>query len=59
MNWLDLTWPDVVALPADTVAVLPLGAVEQHGPHLPLSTDFVCASEIAAAAVGLADVRPC
>jgi creatinine amidohydrolase len=56
MNWLDLTWPDVVALPADTVAVLPLGAVEQHGPHLPLSTDYVCASEIAAAAVDLADV---
>ncbi len=56
MNWLDLTWPDVAALPADTVAVLPLGAVEQHGPHLPLSTDFVCASEIAAAAVDLADV---
>ena len=56
MNWLDLTWPDVVALPADTVAVLPLGAVEQHGPHLPLSTDYVCASAIAAAAVDLADV---
>jgi creatinine amidohydrolase len=56
MNWLDLTWPEVAALPADTVAVLPLGAVEQHGPHLPLSTDFVCASEIAAAAVDLADV---
>jgi creatinine amidohydrolase/Fe(II)-dependent formamide hydrolase-like protein len=40
------------------VAVQPLGAVEQHGPHLPVSTDFVTATEIAAAAVGLADV-PC
>lgn len=56
MNWLDLTWPDVAALPADTVAVLPLGAVEQHGPHLPLSTDHVCATEIAAAAVAQAEV---
>ena len=56
MNWMDLTWPEVAALPADTVAVLPLGAIEQHGPHLPLSTDFVTASSIAAAAVEAADV---
>ncbi|MDE0524010.1 MAG: creatininase family protein [Boseongicola sp.] len=26
-------------LPADLVAVLPVGAVEQHGPHLPVSVD--------------------
>ncbi|MGU3629391.1 creatininase family protein, partial [Comamonas sp. C24C] len=26
-------------LAADTVAVLPVAAVEQHGPHLPLSVD--------------------
>jgi creatinine amidohydrolase len=52
-RWLDLSWPEIAALPADTVAVLPLGAVEQHGPHLPVSTDYVCASEIAAAAVDL------
>jgi len=51
MNFADLTWPEVAALPPDTVAVLPLGSIEQHGPHLPLSTDFVIASEIAAAAV--------
>jgi creatinine amidohydrolase len=39
--WLaDLAWPDVAAR-AGTGAVLavPLGATEQHGPHLPLSTD--------------------
>ena len=28
-------------------AVLPCGSTEQHGPHLPLSTDFVIAQEIA------------
>lgn len=56
MNWMDLTWPEVAALPADTVAVLPLGAIEQHGPHLPLSTDYVTATSIAAAAVEVADV---
>lgn len=50
-RFLDMTWPEVAALPAGTVAVLPLGAVEQHGPHLPVSTDLVTASETAAAAV--------
>ena len=40
-RFADLTWPEVAALPADTVAVLPLGSIEQHGPHLPLSTDYV------------------
>ena len=31
---------DFAALdPATTVAVLPLGATEQHGPHLPLAVD--------------------
>jgi len=56
MNWMDLTWPEVAALPADTVVVLPLGAIEQHGPHLPLSTDYVTACSIASAAVDVADV---
>lgn len=39
-RWADLAWPDFAALdPARTVAVLPLGATEQHGPHLPLDVD--------------------
>ena len=37
--WQDLTWGQVAALPGDAVAVLPTAAIEQHGPHLPLSTD--------------------
>lgn len=32
------------------VAVIPCGAVEQHGPHLPVATDIWLASEMAAAA---------
>ena len=39
-NWLDMTWQEIAA--ADTarwIAVLPLAAVEQHGPHLPLGVD--------------------
>jgi creatinine amidohydrolase len=55
MRFMDLTWPEIAALPADTVAVLPLGAIEQHGPHLPVSTDYVTATEIAAAAVDVAE----
>ena len=51
MNWLDLSGPEIAALPPDTVAVLPLGAVEQHGPHLPVSTDHVTATSAAQAAV--------
>ncbi|HSM06994.1 MAG TPA: creatininase family protein [Longimicrobiales bacterium] len=38
--WHDLTRPEVGEVVArDPVLVLPVGAVEQHGPHLPLSTD--------------------
>jgi mycofactocin precursor peptide peptidase len=36
----DLPWPDVGGrVTADSVLAVPLGATEQHGPHLPLSTD--------------------
>jgi creatinine amidohydrolase len=33
----DLTWPEVAA--RASLLVLPVGSTEQHGPHLPLSTD--------------------
>lgn len=35
----------------DSIIVLPLGAVEQHGPHLPLSTDLVVAEAVSTAVV--------
>ena len=37
--WQDLAWTDFRELPPDTVAVLPIAAIEQHGPHLPVSVD--------------------
>jgi creatinine amidohydrolase len=37
--WQDLSWSDFAGLPANTVAVLPVAAIEQHGPHLPVSVD--------------------
>ena len=36
----DLSWPEVKKLKlANKVVLLPLGSFEQHGPHLPLTTD--------------------
>ena len=41
---MDLSGPDIGdVLSADSIIVVPLGAVEQHGPHLPLGTDLVVA----------------
>ena len=38
--WDELTWQDFQALDRErTVAILPVSATEQHGPHLPLSVD--------------------
>ncbi len=39
-NWMEMTWQDIAgAETARWIAVLPLAAVEQHGPHLPLGVD--------------------
>ena len=48
----NLTGPEVgERLGEGSVVVWPMGAVEQHGPHLPLSVDYVIAEETARAAV--------
>jgi creatinine amidohydrolase len=53
VQWECLTTEDLRA-PGETVALLPLAAVEQHGPHLPLGTDaMICDAVIDAAAQGL------
>ncbi|MBV2263961.1 MAG: creatininase family protein [Thauera sp.] len=50
--WQDLTPSRIAALArADAVALLPLAAIEQHGEHLPLSTDLDIALGLLAAAV--------
>ena len=39
-RWADLTRHDFASLDCTrTIAVLPVGAIEQHGPHLPVSVD--------------------
>jgi creatinine amidohydrolase len=43
-HWGDMTWRDFAS--ADTgrwIAVLPVAAIEQHGPHLPVATDTLIA----------------
>ncbi|MBR1124678.1 creatininase family protein [Bradyrhizobium lablabi] len=43
-DWADIHWPDVPAADAARwIAVLPLAATEQHGPHLPFETDVMIA----------------
>lgn len=45
-----LTWNDVEEhLSSPTLAFLPIGALEGHGPHLPLATDTLMAEAIAGA----------
>ena len=48
-----LTWPQVEQLAAQwgSTVVWPWGAVEQHGPHLPLGTDGVFADRVLDAAL--------
>ena len=51
-RFADLSGPQVSELLTErSILVQPLGAIEQHGPHLPLSTDSVVATAVAEAAV--------
>ena len=45
-----LTWEDVRELDrGNTIAILPVGAIEAHGPHLPVETDVIIAVAMARA----------
>lgn len=47
-EWGSMTWEEAQSLdPARSVAILPIGAIEAHGPHLPLSTDVIIAEAMA------------
>lgn len=51
----DLAWPAAAERAASSLLVVPVGSTEQHGPHLPLTTDTDVAVALAA---GLAAARP-
>ena len=51
MHLADHAWPDLADyFEAESLAIVPLGSTEQHGPHLPESTDHVIAEGLARAA---------
>src|SRR5690606_37695546 len=46
-----LTWPEINdAVEMNKVCIVPCGAVEQHGPHLPLDVDLICPGGVATGA---------
>lgn len=54
----DMTWPEARQyLAPDSVVLLPVGAIEAHGPHLPLETDVIIAEETAWRAARLLTAR--
>jgi creatinine amidohydrolase len=42
----EMSWPAVGALSKDVPVVVPIAAVEQHGPHLPVFTDSMLLGEV-------------
>lgn len=56
MRLADIPWTavrDALASGAPVVAILPCGAVEAHGPHLPLATDVIISEGMAGRAAAL------
>ena len=48
----DLKGPEIPeVLTKESILLLPIGAIEQHGPHLPLSVDHIIADETGRAVV--------
>lgn len=48
MKLAELHWPEVQKLDkAKVVTVIPVGSMEQHGPHLPFQVDFFVSSRLA------------
>lgn len=51
-RYAELTTAQITTvLQRDSVLVLPTGAIEPHGPHLPLATDLIVAEAVSAAVV--------
>lgn len=57
-RWDALAWTEFRDLPKDCVAILPVAAIEQHGPHLPLSVDAALNAGILERALGMVPDLP-
>jgi creatinine amidohydrolase len=54
LRFAEMTWPEVEALDRErTIPLLPTGAIEAHGPHLPLNTDVIIAEAMVETAAEL------
>lgn len=53
MRLADLTWTEAGSAMRGAAAFWPIGAVEAHGPHLPLGTDILIAEEMVRRAVAM------
>jgi len=49
MKLATATWAEVAAVSLDTPVLIPTGAVEQHGRHMPLATDTILVTAVAEA----------
>jgi creatinine amidohydrolase len=60
VQWAHLTAPEIREIAADPAAMvmLPVGSLEQHGPHLPVMTDTRSAHEVAVRAARLVGDDP-
>jgi creatinine amidohydrolase len=48
VRWEELTWPEAgKATTALEAVIIPVGAIEQHGPHLPLAVDTLLCAAVA------------
>ncbi len=53
-RWEEMSWPEIEEfLGENHFAILPAGSVEQHGPHLPLGTDYYIPMGLADRLAGL------
>ena len=53
----EMTFAEVEAVAKGAVAILPVGAIEAHGPHLPLLTDVIIARGMAMSAARAMEAR--
>jgi creatinine amidohydrolase len=56
-NLADMAWPDIKPFTeGDRIVLIPVGSIEQHGPHMPVGTDAYHCQEVAERAGPLAKV---